>query len=437
MISNENISVVVQGAVHPVFTSKTLSSIRRYLAGAEVILSTWKDSCVDGLDYDKLIVSEDPGAIVMSPNEVNNVKRQICSTINGIKACQRQYVLKIRSDIELKSAGFINYFSKFPNYKKEMQIFKQKIVVSTFVTRDSLDWECSYCLSDWVSFGLKEDMEKLWNIPYPTQEEEQWFNIHCRDLNTIRKYPTLICRYNPEQHILISCIKKYLNVNFPRSMFSSSTDANIDFLKCLANNFICLSPSQYGIHFQKETRKGADRWKILTFNRWVKYYNKYAEGNIKRSWIDWQKLQLLPNCISSLTRLYKQKLVRYSYNSNSSMDIIVPCHGRINLLRQTLESLALQSIKNFGNILPAEYRKDSIHNTGSAWLSENPRNKNFVYLPLSLLSGHSPAHFYSQLFYISLRHNSRIQRKFLLYSPFCFPLSRPDKICLGYIEQTA
>ena len=242
MINNEDVSVVVQGSVNPVFTAKTLSSVRKYLPGAEIILSTWKDCNVSGLDYDKLIVSEDPGKIVMSPTEVNNVKRQICSTINGIKASQRQYILKIRSDVKLTSKGFINYFSKFPNCKKEMQVFKQKIVVSTFVTRDSLDWECSYCLSDWVSFGLKEDMEKLWDIPYPSQEEEQWFNIHCRDLNTIIKYPTLICRYNPEQHILISCMKKYLNEN---DSFASQTKSSGKM--CFIKNEFCIKFGFIGI----------------------------------------------------------------------------------------------------------------------------------------------------------------------------------------------
>ena len=56
-ISNKNISVVVQGQVRDGEIEVCLSSIRKYLPGATIILSTWDGSNVKGLDYDKLILN--------------------------------------------------------------------------------------------------------------------------------------------------------------------------------------------------------------------------------------------------------------------------------------------------------------------------------------------------------------------------------------------
>ena len=59
IISND-ISLVVQGAVTPV-TKAVLNSLRAIFPGAELILSTWEGSALDGLSYDKAVLSPDPG----------------------------------------------------------------------------------------------------------------------------------------------------------------------------------------------------------------------------------------------------------------------------------------------------------------------------------------------------------------------------------------
>lgn len=55
VVSKHDISVVVQGAIDPHLTPMCLQSIRKHLPGAEIILSTWQNSRVDGLNYDKLV----------------------------------------------------------------------------------------------------------------------------------------------------------------------------------------------------------------------------------------------------------------------------------------------------------------------------------------------------------------------------------------------
>ena len=96
MVDFKEISVVVQGAIsgkstdpeHYQITKKVLQSIRKYLPGAEIILSTWKGSDVKGLDYDQLVESDDPGAVLLGEyngvKAFNNLNRQIVSSKAGL-----------------------------------------------------------------------------------------------------------------------------------------------------------------------------------------------------------------------------------------------------------------------------------------------------------------------------------------------------------------
>ena len=56
-INPKDVSVVVQGAVDAKHTPRCLASIRKYLPGAYIILSTWEGQKVEGLDCDKVVTS--------------------------------------------------------------------------------------------------------------------------------------------------------------------------------------------------------------------------------------------------------------------------------------------------------------------------------------------------------------------------------------------
>lgn len=101
MIKPDEISVVVQGEIERDATPKCLKSIRRFLPGAEIVLSTWEGRSCEGLDYDILVLNVDPGPsdlIRQYPFEqVNNCNRQIVSTKNGINKSSKKYVLDRKS----------------------------------------------------------------------------------------------------------------------------------------------------------------------------------------------------------------------------------------------------------------------------------------------------------------------------------------------------
>jgi hypothetical protein len=200
MVLINDISVVVQGPIHTQdnLTKRVLESVRTHLPDAELILSTWKGSQIDGLDCDVLLLNDDPGAI-----NGHNVNRQIVSTRNGLQKATRTYAVKLRTDTQLTGTGFIDAFDKYPERREDFKVFEHKIVIPTLYTRNP---RRSYLFhpSDVFQFGLRSDMIELWSIPLysktvifnsefgsPPEQflwlsvlKEKGFNITC-SLNTL------------------------------------------------------------------------------------------------------------------------------------------------------------------------------------------------------------------------------------------------------------
>lgn len=61
MIPSEDISIIFQGAIHPIWTKIACKSAREHFSKATIILSTWEGSSVDGIEFDSVIFSKDPG----------------------------------------------------------------------------------------------------------------------------------------------------------------------------------------------------------------------------------------------------------------------------------------------------------------------------------------------------------------------------------------
>src|SRR5277367_6682727 len=101
-ITSKDISIIVQG---PVFkdgiTARCLKSLRANLPDAEIILSTWQGSDTTGLEFDRLVENQDPSPIwLLDPflkrTQINNIIRQMISTVAGLNAATRPYALKFR-----------------------------------------------------------------------------------------------------------------------------------------------------------------------------------------------------------------------------------------------------------------------------------------------------------------------------------------------------
>ena len=62
-IRDASISVVIQGPIRP-STSTLIAKLRVLLPCAEIILSTWDGEKLDGIDYDYLVLSDQPGSYI-------------------------------------------------------------------------------------------------------------------------------------------------------------------------------------------------------------------------------------------------------------------------------------------------------------------------------------------------------------------------------------
>src|SRR5258708_318244 len=121
MLNSHDFSIVVQGPIHSSpgckgerdITIRCLTSIRTFLPGAEIVLSTWQGENTEGLDYDVLVKSEDPGAVAFTkaqpPIGFNNINRQIVSTQAGLAAATCTFALKFRGDLFLESNGILHH----------------------------------------------------------------------------------------------------------------------------------------------------------------------------------------------------------------------------------------------------------------------------------------------------------------------------------------
>lgn len=178
-IHSEDISVVIQGAIdceaNKSKCQKACESVRQVLPGAEIILSTWKGSDTKGLTYDKLILNQDPGEIASfydgkaGDKTKNNINRQIVSTKNGIKAANRKYVMKLRSDSRLYSQKFLKYYEwvNSINEDSRLLVFEPRNPYGYYNDR--------FCICDFWFFGIKENMRTFWDIPlYRERKEKDW-----------------------------------------------------------------------------------------------------------------------------------------------------------------------------------------------------------------------------------------------------------------------
>ncbi len=261
MIKDEDISIVVQG---PVLKDATFNithettklaciRLKELFPKCELILSTWDDQVLDGIPYDHLVISDDPGATWFNYENytlLNNCNRLIVSTLAGIKAATRKYVFKVRSDLFLASKDFLDYFYKFPEYNAEYKYVKNRIIAFSIYSvkghKTSLfTMERPYHISDWAYFGYKEDLLDLYDIPLTEEPEfSQWFLTRCKPFFDIE--PHRLWKMPPEQYVTATFLRKHTALNFEHTADNKHNNMERS-AKLLANNFLVLDQTQFSL----------------------------------------------------------------------------------------------------------------------------------------------------------------------------------------------
>ena len=178
-MQNSDITVIVQGPVQSLperlqdegITQRCLKSVRNYLPGARIVLSTWPDQDLDGLEFDELIINEDPGPNIIGyqrngePRK-ENTNRQIVSTMGGLRRVTTRYAMKLRADNYLTGTGFKELQQQYAERCDELRILKERVVITnTLMRRYYRGHRVAFFLSDFFNFGLTEDVMNIWDLP--------------------------------------------------------------------------------------------------------------------------------------------------------------------------------------------------------------------------------------------------------------------------------
>jgi hypothetical protein len=337
MITDSQVSVVVQGPIHRNTpneinhhtTHDVIQSIRKWLPGAEIILSTWQGSDCEGLTPDITVKSEDPGAITLSdsvPNGAcNNLNRMIVSTKQGVRQCSRPYVLKLRTDcLVTGEIPFSVILQKKMNSR--WRVFESGIMILNVYTRHPLRRPVLFHLSDLVHFGRRCDIEKLWNV---SLVEEPFFTrtIDSRCKPYFNSYPEdeYLFRCAPEQYLAETLAKEVLPHVHLRHHSDGCTSWLFGWLHVLATNFVILTPADSNIQLPDRMEMNTENYDLFSSRdeRWLSKWNAstvpilckletvllYFEARIKFSKHGGH------SAISRLRRIY-QKTIYNSYDCN-------------------------------------------------------------------------------------------------------------------------
>lgn len=268
------ISVVVSGPVIIIekdgelfnTTQHCCESIREKMPGAEIVFSTWENEKISGIDCDILVRSEDPGGA--NQKDGGNINRQICSRRAGIKAATRQYVLAIRSESHILNTDFLEYWGKYEKYSNDIEwkfLNKRVIIPATMpASRAKL-----FHMGDWYYFGEKDDVLKLWDLPY---WEKGTRNITQSDL-----------MYNAHRYVITAFIRKYHELQFDKRSDINGMNRVI-YEKVVANNFVVTGFLEYGIDSYKYYYPKTRHWKLdqveinYYHSEWIQLYNRYCDG---------------------------------------------------------------------------------------------------------------------------------------------------------------
>ncbi|HHQ2716927.1 TPA: WavE lipopolysaccharide synthesis family protein [Pseudomonas aeruginosa] len=211
MIDPGLISVVIQGPLYRKLSSTRgieacITSIRRHLPGAEVIVSTWPDEDISGLDADLVLQSKDPGPMRDCSGSVLNTNRQLVSTKAGIQASTRPYVMKFRADHNLTSPTLAS-LGEYAGSASHGRLFAQPLTITNLFIRNPARCPMLYHISDLVIFGTREDMLKFWDLDIFSYEEIFNQKPNLNPFGNYLGYSAM--KMIPEQSYMIALLRKH------------------------------------------------------------------------------------------------------------------------------------------------------------------------------------------------------------------------------------
>lgn len=290
MIHSSEICVVVQGEVEGRAVRKCLRSVKKFLPEARVLLSTWRGENTSGLEAwcDEIIFNEDPGArsFAPQPRALNNVNRQMVSTLAGLERAGRKYALKLRTDFYLQDNSFLRYFDAFPLMDEKWRCFNRRVIACSVFSRmfsDENGLPTPFHVSDFFFFGETADLAAYFATPpMPAGDMGDYAGF----VKNTRPYSATSYRYTPEQYYCYSFAKR----KFPHIQFRDMTDVTAEnqeqSRQILLNNFIFLGAAEAGIYSRKHMTSLTDDERVcglISCRRFADAYSRHFNQAIPKA----------------------------------------------------------------------------------------------------------------------------------------------------------
>lgn len=276
MINNKDITFVIQGEIYKDIISKSINNIHKFFPGAEVIISTWDGSNLDGIDCPNIILNPDPGCLCHPSNNAqkSNINRQIISTSNGLCQVKTKYAFKLRSDFIINGNNFLSFFERFAAHDNDYSIFTHKVITCCYFTRNPITSSFIFHPSDLALFGLTTDLVSYFSAQ-PLKESEAYIE-DCFG-------PSL--RYTPEQYLFLNFITNNNKKHSVSSRHDLTEPNRIDSLKFILSNFILLNYKQLSIIPQKKHLNIATNpslfFECIGHKKFVEFYNAHYNTSEK------------------------------------------------------------------------------------------------------------------------------------------------------------
>lgn len=170
-LSGSDVAILIQGKVVEKynFTLETVEIYKKIYPKAHVILSTWNSTNPETVRKARIL-----GATVVITDEpvplpgASNLDLQILSTSQGIKEARRlgaTYALKTRTDQRLYEPGALDLMKGLlASFPPTTEHFASPQRMRVLVTNLGTFKFRLYSMSDFLHFGLLEDLEKIWDV---------------------------------------------------------------------------------------------------------------------------------------------------------------------------------------------------------------------------------------------------------------------------------
>ena len=324
MIHNRDITVVVQGPVQTWLdraqdegiTRKCLQSVRRYLPGSPIVLSTWEGQDLDGLEFDELVISDDPGSNIIGYEAdgepmLENTNRQIVSTVAGLRKVGTGYAVKLRADNFLTGTGFLQLQQRFSQRADGMRLTAERVVVNnTFTRKYAKGYPVVFHTCDFFYFGLASDVLDMWDLgllsdfPYDSSRagRRQYHGAPAPGIDVM-------------QDLCVRFLNKHLSPPIElRNLHDRAGELAEQCRLFYANNLVIAAPEDIGLgmpsKFSGDARvaKRSSRITFLQFVEWQRLYRRYCDPSVK---IDGEFKSLLAlwfwRCLLLPTKLTEQR----------------------------------------------------------------------------------------------------------------------------------